>query len=294
MPHSKSSIDFATMQKNSSGVFELSADQLHGLRFTDVPYYSTVAINATDGDAAEYSLEFTATHAGGPHNEEFSLFVHVTYRVPGSSDDPIATNACTRRNRHIRRFFAATAATLGVRDGLNATPFMAGPGCLYGGVLFSRYFERADAPILGDYAHPFIATYEALLSANNPFAFICHASEDKPFVERLCAYFDTAGLPVWYDRREIAVGDSIVQRVEQGLSSASHLIAVFSTTSVSRPWVQRELSSSLMRQLGNQKIQVLPVLIDGCQLPALFADIKYADCRVDERAGFQTLLEAMQ
>lgn len=287
------SLDFGAMQRNSSGVFELRADQLDDLRFTDIPYYSTVEVVGKADDSTEYSFEFHATHAGGPGNEEFMLFAHVSYQVAGSPDDPIAIKTCYRRNRHIRRFFSATAKSLGMSDGPDNSPFLAGRHFLLGGVLFSRHFVRAEAPMLGQYARPLLATYEAFLSARNPLAFICHASEDKPFVERLCKYLDAAGLPVWYDRREIAVGDSIVQSIEQGLAAASHLIAVFSTTSVSRPWVQRELSSSLMRQLGDQKIQVLPVLIENCKLPALFADIKYADCRVDECNGFNALLEVL-
>ena len=110
-----------------------------------------------------------------------------------------------------------------------------------------------------------------------PVLFICHASEDKPFVDKLVNELDQRALYAWYDKREIVVGDSIVARVSAGLSSARYLIAVLSPNAIRKPWVMRELNSSLMRQLADKNIAILPVLIEHCSIPALLADIKYAD-----------------
>jgi len=63
--------------KNSSHVFEVPLDELSTLRFTEVPYYSTVEIAELLGTLDSYKLQISATHAGGPHNEEFSISIHV-------------------------------------------------------------------------------------------------------------------------------------------------------------------------------------------------------------------------
>jgi len=57
--------------------------------------------------------------------------------------------------------------------------------------------------------------------------------------------------------------------------------------------VLKELSAALMRQLRNAAIIVLPIVIEDCSIPALLADIKYADCRANHDSGFTELLEAL-
>lgn len=127
-----------------------------------------------------------------------------------------------------------------------------------------------------------------------PRLFVSHASEDKHFVDRLVAELDRQAWFAWYDKREILVGDSIVDKVTTGLESSDYLIAVLSPRSVRKPWVVRELNSSLMRQLGDTGIIVLPVLLEPCDLPGILADIKYADFTKSFSEGLRDLLAAIR
>jgi hypothetical protein len=127
-----------------------------------------------------------------------------------------------------------------------------------------------------------------------PSLFVCHASEDKPFVDRLVADLDRRAMFAWYDKREILVGHSIVERINHALRAADFLIAVMSPRSVSKPWVVREMSSSLMRQLGNDGIKILPVLLEPCDVPSLLADLKYADFGGSFEKGMTELVAAIR
>ena len=127
-----------------------------------------------------------------------------------------------------------------------------------------------------------------------PSVFLCHTSEDKPFVDRLAGELDQRALFAWYDKREIFVGDSIVEKVNDGLKSSDFLIAVLSPRSVDKPWVVREMSSSMMRQLGDKGIRVLPLLIEDCEIPPLLADLKYADFRTSFNEGLEELVSAIK
>ena len=139
---------------------------------------------------------------------------------------------------------------------------------------------------------PFVSGFHRLCMPDAR-VFICHASEDKPVVRMLAQFIADHGVAVWLDEREIKVGDSIIQKVSQGIESASHLVVVLSTHSVTKPWVTGELSSALMRQLGQRSISVLPLRLDESPLPTLLADVKYADCRNNIESGFQELLDAV-
>lgn len=127
-----------------------------------------------------------------------------------------------------------------------------------------------------------------------PTVFISHSSQDKSFVDRLAADLEVAGLDVWYDKWEIKVSDSIVQKINEGLSESDYLVVVLSPNSVESAWVQQELSSALMSSLSERGIIVLPVLYQDCEVPYLLRDRRYADFRSDYQAGLQSLLYVLR
>ncbi|MGZ3525711.1 MAG: toll/interleukin-1 receptor domain-containing protein [Thermodesulfobacteriota bacterium] len=124
--------------------------------------------------------------------------------------------------------------------------------------------------------------------------FISYASSDEAFADKLASDLSSLGADVFYAKWKIKVGDSIVDKINAALSTHDHLVVVLSATSVKSEWVQRELNSSLMRQLRDKDIKIKPVLIQDCEIPALLSDIKYADFRDDDNKGFASLVDSLQ
>lgn len=124
--------------------------------------------------------------------------------------------------------------------------------------------------------------------------FISHSSKDKRFVVKLANALKEAGCSVWYSDWEIKVGESIIQKINQGLSASDYLIVVLSPNSILSSWVQRELDQALMNQLSRRKITVLPVLYRDCEVPPLLEMIKYADFRNEFKNGLSELLNSIQ
>lgn len=286
-------INFNALQKNSSGVYKVALSKLADLRFTKVPFYSTVEIDGLPGSLDTYRLHITATHGGGPNDEFFSLNFHVQFQVPGNSNNETAVETCKRKNTHIKRFFFNTARALGLESGPDWVPYFVENSHLLGDVLFSRNFTRAEDPVLIEAMKPFVRRFKEFLKSSDLLLFICHASEDKPFVDILAMYLDSCNLDLWYDKREIKVGDSIVSRINDGLDAASHVVVVLSKASAEKPWVKKEVSAALMKQLQDRSIKVIPLLREDCRIPPLLADIKYADCRTDQDSGFRQLVDAI-
>lgn len=124
--------------------------------------------------------------------------------------------------------------------------------------------------------------------------FISYSSKDKEFVERLAKSLNEKGVKVWWDKWEIKVGDSIIQKVSDGINQSAYLAAVLSPHSVKSDWVQRELGSALMIQLSAERgIRVLPLLISDCEIPILIREIKWADFRTDYENGLNELLRTI-
>ncbi len=91
--------------------------------------------------------------------------------------------------------------------------------------------------------------------------FICHASEDKPDVVRpLVLSFEKEGISYWYDEAEIKWGDSITQKVNEGLRVSRYVIVVLSESFMRKNWPQRELNSALNIEASSGDVRVLPLL----------------------------------
>lgn len=71
--------------------------------------------------------------------------------------------------------------------------------------------------------------------------FISYSYKDKEFVQKLASDLQARGIRLWYDRLEINVGDSIVEKIEQGIGQSAFLLVVLSKNSIGATWVQKEI-----------------------------------------------------
>jgi len=159
-------------------------------------------------------------------------------------------------------------------------------------VFYSLEFDGKGQTVLKEAIAPIAAALKRLESPD-AHLFICHASEDKAKAHALATALRTLGAAVWLDAWEIRVGDSIVQKIDSALSSVTHLALLLSRNSCQKPWVLKEFSAALMRQLSDRSVSVLPVPLEDCTIPAILADIHYADCRESLADGVAQLEEAL-
>jgi len=121
--------------------------------------------------------------------------------------------------------------------------------------------------------------------------FISYAQADKAVAVQVAAALQSAGLPVWIDSWELAVGDSIVDRIQQAVNSSDVLLVLLSPSSVNSHWVQSEISATLSRELRDRAITVIPALIEDCEIPPLLADRVFLDLRGDLSEAVQDLVD---
>lgn len=125
--------------------------------------------------------------------------------------------------------------------------------------------------------------------------FLCHSSKDKSFVRQLSSRLKTYGIKVWLDEAEIRIGDSLINKVGEALQSVDYVAVVLSINSISSAWVEKELNIALHREFQEQKIVVLPILLNQVQLPVFLSDKLYADFSSPDKFedGFKHLLEVL-
>lgn len=125
-------------------------------------------------------------------------------------------------------------------------------------------------------------------------AFLSHSSKDKPFVRRLAADLVAHGVKVWLNEQRILVGDSIPEKIAQGLAESDFFLIVISRNSVESSWVKRELNSALVHEIERRKVKVMPIRLDDAKVPDSIIDKVYADFRGSFEDGFRRLIESIK
>lgn len=95
--------------------------------------------------------------------------------------------------------------------------------------------------------------------SNSWHVFISHASEDKKEIAQpLAQALRREGLEVWYDDYTLTIGDSLRQKIDEGLAKSSYGIVILSKAFFAKHWPQQELNGLAAREIGGKKV-ILPV-----------------------------------
>jgi hypothetical protein len=107
--------------------------------------------------------------------------------------------------------------------------------------------------------------------------FISYQHADKSLARVLQDGLEERGFFVWRDEAELRVGDSIIERVSAALDQIEFVAAIVSSSSVLSPWCQKELSLAMTGEIAQRGVQVLPLRIDGTDMPPSLKDKLYLD-----------------
>lgn len=88
--------------------------------------------------------------------------------------------------------------------------------------------------------------------------FISYASEDRealarPLAEALCEHFD-----IWYDQYSLVMGDSLREKIDEGLSSCEFGIVILSKYFFGKSWPKKELDGLISRESSGHSV-ILPI-----------------------------------
>lgn len=129
-----------------------------------------------------------------------------------------------------------------------------------------------------------------------PTVFLSHNHADKPFVRRLAADLDNQGIPYWLDEAEIKVGESLIEKIRDGIDRMDYVAVVLSPDSVASPWVQREVDVAMNQEIMGRRVKVLPVMYRKCELPGFLLGKRYADFSDESRyaAALEDLVRSLR
>jgi len=100
--------------------------------------------------------------------------------------------------------------------------------------------------------------------------FISYASENRPQAQKLASALGERGWDVWWDR-EIPLGKSFDEVIENALAQAKCVIVLWSAVSVASEWVRNEATE------GKRRGILVPVFIEHVDAPLAFRLLNGAD-----------------
>ncbi len=114
--------------------------------------------------------------------------------------------------------------------------------------------------------------------ANKVRVFISYSHNDSAFARRLEDALRAKSIDVWIDSQEILPGDSLIEKIREGIDKSQYLCALISSTSIESRWVRNELDIAMNQQIENGTVKVIPlVLEERLSLPLFLVGKLYVD-----------------
>lgn len=87
-------------------------------------------------------------------------------------------------------------------------------------------------------------------SPSTPKVFLSFAFEDKALAGQIAKLLQSNGIDTWWAEWCISAGDSIRQKIDDGLGNCTHFIVLLTPASVTKPWVAAEMDAGLVGKLS--------------------------------------------
>jgi hypothetical protein len=107
--------------------------------------------------------------------------------------------------------------------------------------------------------------------------FLSYSSLDAALARRLALDLRAAKVDVWLDQWELRIGETFEQSIERGVDDAAFVIVLLTRASVASDWVRREWSRKVLDEARQQKVGVIPVRAERCEIPDFLAQRSHAD-----------------
>jgi hypothetical protein len=118
-----------------------------------------------------------------------------------------------------------------------------------------------------------------------PRVFLSYSHANQATAEKLSETLRAHGVRVWLDSERMKPGDEIRPMIERAISDTDTFLALLS----GRPSPNLSIELGLARAKG---LRVIPVLLEGAQIPSDLKDLRYIDLR-DFAHGLSELVEAV-
>lgn len=149
---------------------------------------------------------------------------------------------------------------IGLESVVHGAPSTIGIDTIYlsKGSLLNSFLKGAGVPEI------FIQYLNSLTNKSFDFysCFISHSSKDQDFAERLYADLQNKGVRCWFAPKDMKIGDTIWDRIDQSIRIHDKLLLILSEHSIESEWVEDEVDAAYEQERRRDKTNLIPIRLD--------------------------------
>jgi hypothetical protein len=123
--------------------------------------------------------------------------------------------------------------------------------------------------------------------------FISYSSKDRPIATKIARDLQKHGIRIWFDTYELLPGDSLAEKIIQGVQTSDFLLVILSKNSAQSAWVKNEIGVAFKKNRAASELRLIPVLVDDSEVPTELADVVRVDLRLGYEEGLAQILAAV-
>ena len=77
----------------------------------------------------------------------------------------------------------------------------------------------------------------------SPRVFLSYTWGDRELAERIANALQANGIDTWWAEWCISAGDSLRQKIDEGLGDCTHFLVLLTPNSIEKPWVNQEMDA---------------------------------------------------
>jgi hypothetical protein len=133
-----------------------------------------------------------------------------------------------------------------------------------------------------------------LSSTSNFKIFLSHASEDADLTNKIHGWLLNQSFidKVWIDKIELNIGDNLIEKINQGVSSSDYLVPLITNNSRNRKWDKYEIKIA-MKEETNITYKVLPLVHNDCKKVPKYLEHKIYLRIDDSLTGLDKIIESI-
>jgi hypothetical protein len=123
--------------------------------------------------------------------------------------------------------------------------------------------------------------------------FVSYSHADAEQVRPIVNWLQKAGLKVWWDSRNLPLGDRLAAALPDGLLRSRAAVFFVSANWIDSTWCEEEYNTALQQRRADRRYRTIALQLDDCAVPSFPANSRFLKMRAFDVAAATTLLQAL-
>lgn len=124
--------------------------------------------------------------------------------------------------------------------------------------------------------------------------FISYNQNDRNIAYRISNELERENIDVFFDYKDISNGDNVFDQIRYMYESSETVIVLLSKSLFSSQYFQYEFPQYFFEEARKRKINVIPILVEKCQIPSDFLEFDIVNLTNNFEKGLQKVIQKLK